>query len=159
MKNILRTQLKITLFLSVVGLFATIAPSCRSATEPTPPEPEPEPTLVGYAEENVNHTHVIGSSPCPDPVYGTITVNCFTGTDSSACSIDSVVIEQTTPGLIAKFNTGSSTSFKSGLKSRKIDFTFTCAIAESFTQLYKLVFYKEGVKVTEEDFTVVVTVL
>ena len=156
MNNNIKTSLKLSLFLSILGYFMFVAPSCTPA-----PEPEPEktdPVDFGYAEDYVYHSHIKFVSPCPQPVEQTIKVNCFKGADSSMCSVDSVVISDPSAGLTANFNTGSSTTFKDGLKSRKINFTFTCAIAESFTHIYKLSFYKDGVLVTEEDFTVTVTV-
>jgi hypothetical protein len=152
MKNIL----KYTLFSSILGYFIFLAASCGDHYEPTPTVNKP--IDIGYAEDYVYHSHIKFVSPCPQPVTQTIKVNCFKGTDSAACTVDSVVITNTSAGLIAKFNTGSSTTFEGGLMSRKIDFTFTCAIAESFTHIYTLVFYKDGIKVTEEDFTVTVSV-
>ena len=156
MNKTIRTTFNFSLFLSILGYFVILAASCGDPYEPTPATNEP--VDFGYAEDYIYHSHIKFISPCPQPIEQTIKVNCFKGTDSTECTADSVVITKPSTGLIAKFNTGSSTTFPSGLMSRKIDFTFTCAIAESFTHKYTLVFYKDGIKVAEEDFTVTVTV-
>lgn len=164
MKNTFKTAVKGSLFLSILGYFVIFAASCGPAPDPTPAEEEPTPSETGYATDLAIHTHRIGVDPCPQPVSKSIEVFCFKGTEFKECNADSVVISNAIVGLTAVFSSSGTNSATWDASSstpelHEIDLTFTCARAESFVYKYTLVFYKDGVKVDEEDFEVDVTVI
>ncbi len=151
----------LTFFVLFAALFSLIiaAPSCGDLEEPTITEEQDLDLVInGYATDKISHTHVKGSDPCPQNVKDKIKVFCYKTQEQTNCSADSVVITNPSPGLTATINGQSFTTFGAPSESRDIDVTFTCAIAESFKHTYTLVFYKDGVKVDEENVVVDVTV-
>ncbi|PCJ67469.1 MAG: hypothetical protein COA58_03895 [Bacteroidetes bacterium] len=151
----------ILLFAFTLGGFIVTMPSCVPADE-TPIENSTDLTITGFATDKITHRHVIGDDPCPQNVFDQVEVFCYQGTEFTQCDVDSVVISNEITGMTAVFaSTGNASATFDGSKDdiKKVKLAFTCAVAEDFLYKYTLIFYKDGVKVGEEDFEVDVTVI
>lgn len=151
--------LSVISFIIVLIGFSFGLPSCGDLEEPTVTEEQDlDDVINGYATDKISHVHVKGGDPCPQDVSSKILVYCYKATEQTVCDADSVVITNPSTGLTATINGKSYGNFGMPSENLEIDLTFTCAIAESFTHTYTLVFYKDGAKVDEEDAIVDVTV-
>jgi hypothetical protein len=114
--------------------------------------------FIGLVSDHVSHTHIKGTDPCPQDIAQKAEVVC--SHNDSECEVDSAVITNISPGLTAQFENGqmSSALTHPDFKQNLISFTFTCAMAESFTHKYTVKLYKSGVFVSQEDLEMVITV-
>lgn len=151
------SKIDFRLFGILIVVFLIGLSACSPAPSPTP---NPPPT----AEENsflftslVTALHKIGESPCPQEIAKIAT---FCGRKNDSCTADSVVITNPSTGLDAKFENGKqSTSLDDNpLSNKTLIIHFNCQIAMSFDHTYKLVFYKNRVKVDEQSLGVQMTV-
>lgn len=118
----------------------------------------PLPEVNSYLfTSSISATHKIGESPCPQKIAE---IKTFCGRSGDSCTADSVVITNPNTGLDAKFdNDKQSTSLDSDpQKSRTLTILFNCQVAMSFNHTYKLVLYKKGVKVDEQDLEIIMNV-
>gem|GEM_PF-1706793 len=152
-----RSSLLSILLFPLISTF-TLIYSCGPVEE-TPEPDETTATVTGYATDVINHTHIIDTDPCPQPVTTKLQIFCHKDDEFTTCSADSVSIEGRTDGL--------NISFINGLKYVRLSTSgaptvatleFTCGIPESFTQIYKLNLFKNGNLVDTENVEVVVTV-
>ncbi len=152
-----RISLLQILLISLISSF-TLLFSCGPVEE-TPEPDESSTTVTGYATDEINHTHIINTDPCPQPVATKLEIYCFKGDDFTTCDADSVSIEGHTDGLNISFINGKKfVRLSTSAAPTKATLEFTCGIPESFTQIYKLNLFKNGSVVDTEDVKIVVTV-
>lgn len=158
--QILKNQ-KINLFqFSILVLLFSIGISaCSPAPSPSPtPDPSTIPEGNSYLfKSSVSATHKIGSSPCPQRIAD---IKTFCGKTGDSCTADSAVIEKPHMGLDANFANGKKSTLLDSNPQGSINLivNFNCQVAMSFDHTYKLVFYKNGVKVDEQDLKINMTV-
>jgi hypothetical protein len=147
----------ILLFLSVLT-FALVS-SCGPAEEDEPEPTDNTPVVTGFATDEIDHTHVKGTDPCPQPFTYPIQIKCFKDELFTTCDADSVVVTKTTLGIDVAFINGLRTvRLPNDGGIREADLEFTCAIEDSFVHTFTLVFFKAGVEVGREDVIINVTV-
>jgi hypothetical protein len=147
MKNHLLNKLAV-LFLSIgfIVMFSIGFVGCSN------PVPDSIVQKTRLSPIRITHTHKKGVDPCPQEIAETAKIVCKTESGDT-CTVDSVVLENETPGLTALFANGTNSIRFSGEPDdfREIFFTFTCAIAESFKHDYTLNFFYRGVLETSEQ--------
>ena len=152
-----RSYLISTLFLFSMLSFVVMS-SCGPEPEDTP-DPVEEETFDGFATDQITHTHVYGTDPCPQPVVQPLKVLCYKGAEFTGCDADSVSVEGHSDGLNIKFINGKKfVRLATSEASTDASLEFTCGIDKSFTKTYTLSFFKNGNLVGTETVDVVVTV-
>ncbi len=160
MKYTRKATLNLSILSLIVLVFVFAVSSCKPETvdnivPPFVPAPEPNSYLF---TSDVSATHAIGISPCPQDIAN-ITVFC--GRTNDSCTADSVVITNPHMGLDAQFINGrQSTTLSADTQStsEELHIEFNCQVATTFTHKYKLIFYKDGIKVDEQDLKINMTV-
>ncbi len=153
------TTLRLGILLTTAITFAFIGSSCDGSDptgDPSPPIETPEANSYLF-KSTISAFHKIGESPCPQKVAE---IKTFCGRNGDSCTADSVVITNPHIGLDASFGNGQqSTSLHSSPQGhRTLTVNFNCQVAMTFTHKYKIEFYKDGVKVDEQELTVNMTV-
>lgn len=150
----IKTTIKVAILLVFAVAFGLVATSCGDLEEPTEPEPASNvPATDSYLDiESVSALHIIGSSPCPQKVTD---VKIFCG-KADSCTADSAVITNPNTGLNISFENGKSSIALDSkpLEYKTISVDFNCQVPESFTHIYTIILYKNGVKVGEQDLEI-----
>lgn len=154
-----KTTLRLGILFVTAITFAFIGSSCDGTEDPRfNDNPAPTPEINSFLfTSTVNATHIIGTSSCPQKIAE---IKTFCGRSGDSCTADSAVITNPHPGLDASFDNGQqSTSLDNNPQGHKtLKINFNCQVAMTFTNKYKIEFYKDGVKVDEQELTVNMTV-
>lgn len=154
-----KAQIQLILFSLFAVVFAATVSSCIAPSDdPAPIDNVPIAEINSFLfTSKVEATHTIGTSPCPQKIAE---IKTYCGKTGDSCTADSVAIINTHAGLDIKFENGNkSTSLSSAPQgSKTLTINFNCQVATSFSRTYKLEFYKNGIKVDDQDLEIIMNV-
>lgn len=114
---------------------------------------------ANFVTDEITHTHIKETDPCPQTIIPKIEVYCGKLDFSDDCRADSVHVFDESQGLTINFiNDQKGISIPQSGNSRDAFLQFTCVFAESFVHEYTFVLYQFGQEVSREKAKVIVTV-
>lgn len=153
-----KTKFTLNTLSAIVVVLVIFLVSCKKKNEAAPNNPSDDNNVFVAVDAKLYVEHTKTVSPCPHNI-GQASVVCAEDANEP-CKVDSAVIVNSHPSLLAAFSSTSGMISKlEKNKQETIFVAFNCNANETFSHTYKVNLYLKGQLVKNEEFEVTVVVL